>query len=84
MIETIQTFYDNGQIRTEDHYLKNRQLHGLSKRWYENGNLRMQFHCAFNKLNGVGDEWSENGVKKYEVFWLDASMEGESIFYNQI
>ena len=37
MVEVIETYYDNGQLKSRKNF-KNDKLNGLSETWYENGN----------------------------------------------
>ena len=43
----FKTFYENGNIKSEDHYVNDKR-HGISKMWNEDGSLRY----SDNYVNG--------------------------------
>jgi antitoxin component YwqK of YwqJK toxin-antitoxin module len=52
----------------ECHYL-NGQPHGISKAWYENGQLWMEHNYINGKAQGIQKAWFINGQIAYEQDW---------------
>ena len=46
-------------------------VHGLRRKWYENGQLRQEFYSKFGKLDGLRRKWYENGQLSFEKNYSD-------------
>ena len=61
--------YD-GQILALGQF-KDGKRHGLTTRWYENGQKREEVNYKDHKKDGLGTEWYGNGQKRQEVNYKD-------------
>jgi hypothetical protein len=70
-------FYENGQKDTEyefDLSIKNGiKVKDSFKKWYDNGNKRVEGHYVNGERNGVWTEWDENGQKKVTQYSTPSS-----------
>ena len=58
----IHTFwYENSNKKSEKNYNDSGVLHGKQYEWYENGNLKRQYHCEDGLLEGMVKVWFESG-----------------------
>ena len=76
-------FYENGQKDTEyefDLSIKNGiKVKDSFKKWYDNGNKRVEGHYVNGEKDGLLTQWHENGKKEYEKTYKD----GKLIEYKQ-
>ena len=76
-------FYENGQKDTEyefDLSIKNGiKVKDSFKKWYDNGNKRVEGHYVNGERDGLLTQWHENGKKEYEKTYKD----GKLIEYKQ-
>ncbi|TVR75945.1 MAG: hypothetical protein EA412_14595, partial [Chitinophagaceae bacterium] len=56
-------------------------LHGTSKEYYENGNLRLKSLYNMGLLDGKQYGYFENGTMNFEVTWLNGFKDGKWKFY---
>jgi len=59
-IKTIETHYDNGQLRGRYTY-KNGKLEGLFEAWHKNGKLLVRCTFTNGKHDGLFEAWNESG-----------------------
>jgi len=77
----LTTFYDNGKIKSIEHY-NNMNQDGEWKKFYENGNLMEISNWRNNQLNGKYIQHSENGVIESMAYYQNGLREGVAFFYN--
>ena len=58
--EIKETFYENGQKKTEKSYI-NEELNGTSTLWYENGQKKVVINYKDGQRHGLLTRWDENG-----------------------
>lgn len=52
--------YDNGQLAIQATYSKDNKRDGLTKEWYENGNLKSKTSYVDGLIDGDMKEWYDN------------------------
>ncbi len=68
-------WWKGGKKAAERTYV-NGQVHGESRLWYENGQMRLRTSYLHGKEHGVHTEWYPSGKKKEEVAWVDGRGQG--------
>jgi len=56
--------------------LKNNKLHGVQRRWYENGKLAYECYLKDGKEHGIERYWYLNGQLGVEKHWKDDKQDG--------
>ena len=56
MAEVIETYYDNGQLKSRANY-EDDKLNGLYETWHENGQLESRANYKDGKLNIQKSNW---------------------------
>jgi len=69
-------YFDNGYSIEAEYNLKNGQLHGLLKAYYENGNVKKLGSYLNGKENGLFKEYNEDGTMNFEYSMKDGVMNG--------
>jgi len=62
-------YYYTGYRETETSYLNGKQ-HGLYKKWWDNGQLKLKCMYVNNKKHGLYEKWHENGQLKEECTYV--------------
>ena len=79
-------FYENGQKDTEyefDLSIKSSiKIKDSFKKWYDNGNKRVEGHYVNGERNGVWTEWDENGQKKVTQYSTPSSPSTSIVGYD--
>ena len=55
---------------------KNGELHGLSRRWYQNGQLWYEYYWKNGEQHGPDRGWYQNGQLWYEENWKNGRRHG--------
>ena len=63
-------FYENGQKKTEAHYVEG-EYHGLFTSWFENGRKELDIHYVDGEMHGLFTSWYMSGQKKVETHYVD-------------
>lgn len=80
-IKKINTFYKNGNLK-EEMYYSHGFLHGLSRVWYKDGQLKMMVHFRNDKPDGLEKWFYQNGNLKSEVAYKRGMLHGKiKLFY---
>ena len=69
-------YFDNGYSIKAEYNLKNGELFGLLKAYYQNGNVRKEGYYSYGKENGLFKEYNEDGVINFEYYMKDGEMNG--------
>ena len=64
----------------EDNYVDGK-LNGVSKLWYDNGQLAQEIKLKDGQRHGVSTEWDKEGVKRAEVTFANGKRDGKSTFW---
>jgi antitoxin component YwqK of YwqJK toxin-antitoxin module len=56
--------------------LKNDEIHGTYKEWYENGIKKYECDYINNEVNGIHKKWYQNGVIEYEYNYINSELSG--------
>ena len=72
-IEIKETFYENGQKKTEKSYI-NEELNGASTLWYENGQKKVVINYKDGQRHGLLTRWDENGNTERTLTYSDGKI----------
>jgi antitoxin component YwqK of YwqJK toxin-antitoxin module len=76
-------YYDDGTTISAEYNLKNGNLHGPLKVYYQNGNIKKTGTYLNGKENGLFREYNEDGIIYVEYFMKDGVKNGAfKSFYN--
>lgn len=78
---TEQTFYPNGQLKTEGQMEKGKR-EGRWVSFYENGLPWSETHFKNGVRDGATTTWYENGQKRYTGFYTNNKPSGKWIFWD--
>ncbi|MGH8556406.1 MAG: toxin-antitoxin system YwqK family antitoxin [Methylococcales bacterium] len=79
----VHSTYNNVQILNVSAY-KNGKLHGLSSRWYRNGQKQEEGTYKDGKKDGQFVSWYDNGHKIEEGIYKDGKKDGQFVYwYNE-
>lgn len=71
----VKKMQPNGQVGGVIH-LKDGKAHGLTTRWYEDGQKMMQMNYKDGKAHGITTMWYVNGKKHMEIAYKDGMPHG--------
>jgi len=52
------------------------QLHGISRKWRNDGKLWYEDNCYQHQLHGIYREWHKNGQLRYEINYYQDQLHG--------
>jgi TonB family protein len=79
--DSIRTFYDNGKVKSEIHYLDSVR-NGDARFYYENGNLKERMNYDNGKVNGLVEQYKKDG-KLQETFNVEEGVrQGPASLYD--
>ena len=80
--EGVWIVYDaTGEKPIREEQYSDGKLDGVSKVWYDNGQLAQENNFKDGKRSGVSTEWDREGVKRAEVTFADNQRDGKSTFW---
>ena len=60
-------YFKNGNLRYKWEYIEGKRADGISRSWYENGQIKKEISWKDGRETGPFIEWYENGQKKREL-----------------
>jgi antitoxin component YwqK of YwqJK toxin-antitoxin module len=72
----FQIKWPNGNLRYEWYYKDGKRADGVSKGWYENGQIKQVRNYKDNQLHGLMLHYYHNGLKKSEQNWKQNNLHG--------
>ena len=72
----FQIKWPNGNLRYEWYYKDGKRADGVSKGWYENGQIKQVRNYKDNQLHGLMLHYYHNGLKKSEQNWEQNNLNG--------
>ena len=73
----VTTWYENGQIRSEELYIEGNLVDKTRYSYYENDEIKSKLHFINSKLEGNSTYWHENGQIKTEGNYKDGKRDGK-------
>ena len=70
MLETKQEYYKSCQLMSERNY-KDGKLHGLSRRWHDNGKLMSEHYYKDGEYHGCNRIWYNDGQLESETYYWE-------------
>lgn len=78
----IETYYDNGNIKSRHYVNKQNKIEGLYSHYRVNGSIIEEKYYLDGKLNGLSIEYNEEGNLEFEGNYKDGKLNGIAIKYN--
>ena len=77
------SYYENGQLKYEWNYNKDRKKEGLIKVFFENGQIQFEGNCKNGKLEGLTKYYFNNGQLKSQGYYSDNKKVNNWKVYNE-
>lgn len=72
MIEEIKKeYYSDGNLKREYPFNNNGRLHGLCRKWYDNGQLEYEHTYKNGERHKLYREWYKNGSLRFEKYYYE-------------
>jgi len=75
-------YWSNGSLRYEWKYKDGKKADGISRGWYEDGQLKQMINWKNGKMHGLNVEYTPTGIRKMEGHWDRGAQIGEWKWWN--
>ena len=82
-LNSAKGYYENGNIKWESTSYKDRKLDGISRIYYDNGQLKMETNYKDGEKDGIEKGYQENGKIIAELNYKNDCLHGTSKFYDK-
>ena len=82
-LETVKIYHLNGNPSHEYMVDEQGNLHGISQRWYENGQLWVQSEFVNGKRHGTYQRWHFNGQLWEQIEYVNGKRHGIAYMWNE-
>lgn len=77
--------YDlSGQLRVHESRNSDGFRHGERRLWYPNGQLARRCRYVNGKLEGLSEEWYEDGRRRVREFFMNDQHHGKVIYFDRV